>query len=206
MRKISWPLAGLLAVTVMLAACSPKPDPSMQVRQAVAQTLAAIPAPTNAPFPTPFPTPTPFDLSGLFCEYRFCIGHPPDMAFFDVSAQQNPVAPSSYSHGILAAYNTNLVIQVMWQISPGTTDPGFLLDLIVVEATDSPSGSMDAKHIGNFSALYMPISTTVSSLFPFGGAGAWTCGDRVFAWKAYTPDTGSAEALFNEAVGRFVCQ
>jgi hypothetical protein len=206
MRKTHTPLAGLVLVAVILAACSPKPDPNLQIRQAVAQTLAAIPTLTKPPLSTPFPSPTPFNLSGLFCEYKFCISHPQDMAFFDISAQQNPGAPSSYSHGILAAYKSNLVIQVMWQISPGTTDPGFLLDLIVEEATDTPRGSTGAKQIGNFSAVYLPLATTVSPLFPYGGAGAWTCGERVFAWKAYTPDTASPEALLNDAVSRFICQ
>lgn len=206
MRMTNTPLAGLLAATVLLAACGPKPNPELQIRQAVAQTLSAMPAATSAPLPTPFPSSTPFNLSGLFCEYRFCIGHPPEMAFFDVSAQQNPGAPSSYTQGILAAYSANLFIQVMWQISPGATDPGFLLDLIQDKSFDSPAGGMDARQIGNVNALYMPISSAASPVLPFGGAGAWTCGDRVFAWKAYTADVASAEALFNDALARFVCQ
>jgi len=200
------PLTGLLAATVILAACGPKPDLNLQIRQSVAQTVAAIPASTNASFPTPFPSSSPFSLVGLFCEYQFCLGHPQDMAFFDVSAQQNPGAPSSYTQGILAAYSSELFIQVMWQISPSTTDPAFLLDLILDKDLDTPVGSLVAKQIRSISALYRPISTTASPLLPYGGAGAWICGDRVFAWKTYAPDTTSPEALFNDAIGRFVCQ
>ncbi|MFX1538699.1 MAG: hypothetical protein ACFFDI_31310 [Promethearchaeota archaeon] len=33
-----------------------------------------------------------------------------------------------------------------------------------------------------------------------GGAAAWTCGERVFAWKAYTPQDGQAVSLFEEAI------
>lgn len=198
--------AGLLAVTVLLTACSPKPNPDLLVRQAVAQTMAAIPDSTRAPFPTPFPSPTPVNLIGLFCEYQFCISHPPDMAFFDVSAQQNPGAPSTYTQGILAAYSATLFIQLMWQIAPGSSDPTFLLDLILDEGLDVPSGSPITKQVGNVNALYTSINSTASPVLPFGAAAAWVCRDRVFAWKVYTPDTSSPEGLFNEAAARFVCQ
>lgn len=92
-------------ILFLLAACAPKatPDPNAQIRQAVAATLAAIPTVTPIPPPTSYPSPTPFSLIGLFCEYQFCVGHPVDMAFFDVSAQQNPAAPSSYGQGLIAA-------------------------------------------------------------------------------------------------------
>ena len=109
-------------ILFLLAACAPKatPDPNAQIRQAVAATLAAIPTVTPIPPPSSYPSPTPFSLIGLFCEYQFCVGHPVDMAFFDVSAQQNPAAPSSYGQGLIAAFNGNLFIQVMWQVAPGT--------------------------------------------------------------------------------------
>jgi hypothetical protein len=81
---------------LLIAACGPKgPSQEMQIRQAVAGTLSAIPTATRASLPTPFPTATAFSLAGLFCEYQFCIGHPQDMAFFDVSARNNPGAPST---------------------------------------------------------------------------------------------------------------
>jgi hypothetical protein len=200
-------LASLALLTLyLLSACGPRPNPDLQIRQAVAQTLAALPEPTRAQLPTPLPPSTPFSLAGLFCEYRFCIGHPEDMAFFDVSAQQNPGAPSAYAQGILAAYTANLFIQVMWQVSPGSTEASFLIELILDERYDAAASSLSAEPAGSIQALYMDISTSASPLLPYGGAGAWTCGDRAFAWKAYTPDVASARNLFDAALARFVCQ
>jgi hypothetical protein len=194
----------------LLAACSPKaptPSPQQLIQQAVAATIAAIPIPTQVPPPTPYPTPTAFNLAGLFCEYQFCIGHPIDMSFFDLSAQQNPTLPSTYSQGMVTAFNINssLFIQVMWQSAPGTADPQFMLDLILDDATDLPQGNKDIKLVRGMNVMYTPIATTATPLLPFGGAAAWTCGERVFAWKMYTPDANTAGPLFEEALARFNC-
>src|SRR5689334_24838836 len=129
----------LIILVFILTACGQRTDPNSQINQAVAATLSAIPTPTPHPISTPYPSPTAFSLSGLFCEYQFCIGHPIDMAFFDLSAQQNPTLPSTYSQGMVTAFNINssLFIQVMWQTAPGAADPQFLLDLILDDAKDS---------------------------------------------------------------------
>lgn len=196
---------GIILAVFIVTACAPKPDPGAQVAQAVIETLAAIPSPTPPPIPTPYPSPTPFDLAGLFCEYQFCIGHPIDMAFYDVSAQQNAASPSTHSQGILAAFNGNLFIQLIWQLAPGAADPQFLLDLILDEGLDTRVGTLDVKLIRDMNVIYIPITSTATPLLPFGASAAWTCGDRVFAWKIYTPDASSAQALFDSAFSRFVC-
>ncbi|MCI0556528.1 MAG: hypothetical protein L0287_36765, partial [Anaerolineae bacterium] len=193
----------ILIVALIVTACAPKPDPNIQIQVAVASTLSAIPTNTSQPIPTPYPSPTPFDLRGLFCEYQFCIGHPIDMAFYDVSAQQNPAAPSSYSQGLLAAFNGNLFIQMMWQLAPGAADPQFLLDLILDDGIDTRVGTLDVKLIRDMNVIYTPVTSTATTLLPYGGAAAWTCGDRVFAWKAYAPDETSAPGLFDAALARF---
>ncbi len=195
----------VLALALIVTACAPKPDPNIQVQVAVASTLAAIPTTTSQPISTPYPSPTPFDLAGLFCEYQFCIGHPIDIAFYDVSAQQNPAAPSSYSQGVLAAFNGNLFIHMIWQVAPGTADPQFLLDLILDAQIDTRVGAPDVKLVRDMNVVYTSITSTASSLLPYGGAAAWTCGDRVFAWKAYAPDETTAPALFDAAISRFQC-
>ena len=198
----------LFIVSLIVTACGRRtPDPNILIDQAVAATLAAIPEPTRdtRPIPTPYPTPTPFDLRGLFCEYQFCVGHPQEMAFFDVNAQQNTGSPSTYSQGILATYNANLFIQMIWQLSPGTADPQFMLDLILDEGVDTRVGTLDVKLIRDMNVVYTPITTTASPILPFGGAAAWTCGERVFAWKVYTPDEASAAGLFESALARFNC-
>jgi len=199
---------GLLFLFVFIVtACGPKPDPDAQIRQIVAATLAAIPNATANPPPTPIPIPsaTPFDLTGMFCEYQFCVGHPADMAFYDVSAvTSNQGNPSTYQTGLMAAYSGNLLIQLIWQFSPGTADPRFLLDLILEDGMDTSVGTPEVKLIRDMNVVYTPITTTLA--LPFGGAAAWTCGDRVFAWKAYTPDEASPAGLFDSALARFVCK
>jgi hypothetical protein len=195
----------LFLLVVIVTSCGPKPDPEAQIRQIVAATLAAIPKVTVGPPPTPvppIPTATPFDLAGLFCEYQFCIGHPADMAFYDVSAvNSNQGTPSTYQTGLIAAYSGSLLIQ----FSPGTSDPRFLLDLIIEDGLDTGVGTPEVKLIRDMNVVYTPITTTATTVLPFGGAAAWTCGDRVFAWKAYTPDEASAAGLFDTALSRFGC-
>ena len=200
----------LFLMVLIVASCGPKPDPEAQIRQIVAATMAAIPKATASPPPTlipPIPTATPFDLTGLFCEYQFCIGHPADMAFYDVSAvNSNQGTPSTYQTGLMAAYSGNLLIQLIWQFSPGTSDPRFLLDLIIEDGLDTGVGTPEVKLIRDMNVVYTPITTTATTVLPFGGAAAWTCGDRVFAWKTYTPDEASPAGLFDSTLSRFVCR
>ena len=203
MRFHSLPFLFLLIVT---ACARSTPDPNALIDQAVAATLSSIPAPTSNPIPTPYPSPTPFDLNGLFCEYQFCIGHPADMAFYDVSAvTSNQANPSTYQNGLMSSNNGNLFLILMWQFSPGTADPSFLLDLILEDGLDTPVGSPEVKLIRDMNVVYTPITTTATPLLPFGAAAAWTCGERVFAWKVYTADEASAAGLFDSSFVRFNC-
>lgn len=194
----------LILLAIILTACTPKPDPNVQVQVAVLQTVAALPTATSQPPPVPFSTPTPFDLKGLFCEYQFCVGHPADMAFFDVSAQNNPASPSTYSQGLIAAFNASLFLQMLWQLAPGTADPQFMLDLIL-DDVDTRVGNLDVKLIRDMNVVYTPITTTATPVLPFGAAGAWICGERAFAWKVYSPQAENTQALFDQALERFQC-
>jgi hypothetical protein len=192
----------------LLSACAPKanPDFNQQVDQAVAGTLSSIPTGTLVPIPTPYPTSTPLDLNGLYCEYQFCIGHPAGMAFYDHLASLNPQTPSRYDNGFLVAYQIPaMVIHLIWLQAPGTADPGFLLDTLLDIKVDTRSGNLDVKLVRGMNVIYTPITTAISPDVPFGGAGAWTCGERVFAWKAYTPNADTAGPLFEEALARFMC-
>ena len=192
-------------LVLILTACAPRPDPNVQIQVAVLQTVAAMPTNTAQPPPVPLPTATPFDLKGVFCEYQFCVGHPADMAFFDVSAQKNPVSPSTYSQGIIAAFNANLFIQMIWQIAPGTADPQFMLDLIL-DDVDTRTASLDVKRVRDMNVIYTPITSTATPVLPFGAAGAWICGERAFAWKVYSPQAENTQALFEQALERFQCE
>ena len=170
----------------------------------MAATLASIPTNESAPPPTPFPTATPFDLKGLFCEYQFCIGHPVDMAFFDVLAQNNKATTSTYSQGIIASFNSNLFTQMIWQLSPGSADPQFMLDLIL-DDVDTRVGDLNVSLIHDMNVIYAPITTTATPVLPYGGIGAWICGERAFAWKVYSPQADNTQALFDDAINRFRC-
>ena len=189
----------------VFASCAPKPNPDAQIQLAVAQTIAAIP--TYTPYPTPriSPTATPMSLSGMFCEYEFCIGHPVSIAFFDLNAQHNPLAQSSITQGMLAAYISGLLIQVIWQDATGASDASFMLGTIMNSKIDSRSGDLKTFHLGGLNVDYVPITTTATSSLPYGGAAAWMCGGRAFAWKAYTPQAGLATNLLNEALQKFRC-
>ena len=194
-----------LIVFIVTACTFPRANPNAEIQQAVAATLAAMPTASAPPVSTPFPTPTPFDLAGLFCEYQFCIGHPIDMAFYDVSAQQNLGTPSSYAQGLIAAFNATFFIQMVWQLSPGAADPQFMLDLILDDGLDTRVGTLEVKLMRDMNVIYTPITSTATPLLPFGGSAAWICGDRAFAWKVYTPDEQSAPTVFENSFNRFTC-
>jgi hypothetical protein len=197
----------LLAGVLFTAACgSNAPSPDL-VRIAVESTLHALPPSTRVPPTLIVPTPTPITLTGLYCEYQFCIGHPPDMAFYDVSAAQNQKAPSTISQGILASYNANLFLLVMWQAAPGSNDAQFMLDPILQYGADTRNGSVQPKLAGDLDVYYVPItpSAGAASTLPFGGAAAWMCGGRAFAWKAYTAQAELAASLLADSLAKFRC-
>ncbi len=192
----------------VFASCAPAPtpNPDAQIQVAVAQTIAALP--TYTPYPTRLipPTPTLANLSGLFCEYQFCIGHPASIAFFDLEAQKNPQSPSSVSQGMLVAYDTSaVIIQVIWQDAAGANDASFMLDTIIDSKIDTRSGDMKALQVSGLNVDYVPITTTATSALPYGGAAAWMCGGRAFGWKAYTPQAELAAGQLNEALQKFRC-
>jgi hypothetical protein len=187
----------------------PQQDMERRIAQAVIGTVAALPSGT--PYPTPLstrviPTPTP-DPTGLFCEYRFCIGHPADVSFVDLSFNRdaNPVVISTYGQGKILAFRSDLFLFVIWQQDTGKWNPQAMLD-IVMGGDDTSAGATDVQRIDNLDVAYMPIKPPDSAnQVPFGGAATWRCGNRDFAWKAYTPQDGQAKELLKEALMRFYC-
>ncbi|MCZ2128262.1 MAG: hypothetical protein LC099_10885 [Anaerolineales bacterium] len=208
MKKQTPLLSTFSLILFLLAACAPKQIqlPDEFVKKAVSATLTALPAPTQSAPPTALPAPTAFSLAGLFCEYQFCIGHPLDVAFFDVSAKQSSAPPNTYSQGILAGLNGKLFIQLIWQLSPGSSNPQFLFDAILNDAVDVAAKNSSVFLVRGMNVVYDDISSTATSTLPYGGGGAWTCGDRVFAWKVYTPQAENARPLFDAALDRFICE
>lgn len=197
-------LIGLALVATLFFSCAPKaPEPNLD--QIVAATMVALPVNPPPPTYTPYPTATPFDLRGFFCEYRFCVGHPAEITFFDLNAQKNPALPSTYDLGILAGASNDYYIQMVWQLAPGAADPQFMFDIILIGATDTRGENPEIKLIRGMNVVYIPLSSTLLPVLPNGGAGAWLCGDRVFAWKAYARQADAAKALFDEALSKFTC-
>ncbi|MCF6278076.1 MAG: hypothetical protein L3J16_04915 [Anaerolineales bacterium] len=203
MQKKYFVLPSLLVL--VLSACKPKtPLIDESIANAVAATIAAQPVATTAPTQTPYPTLTPqvLDLSRIFCEYQFCIGHPEGIALFDVRQAENP---SSYGEGMLASYRPDLFILLIWQLNNGSADPQFMLELVMDDNLDMRGGTLDVSLLGDLTVFYVPISTNATEVLPYGGAAAWTCGDRAFGWKIYTPQADMAQSLFTEAMREFRC-
>jgi len=205
MLKKSYLLLTLLTIFTLLSACTPKtPSPSMSVDEAVSAFLTSQPPPMAQPTYTPYPTYTPAApaLSGLFCEYQFCIGHPVDVALFDV---RESTEPSIYTDGILAAYRIpdyyNLFV---WQTRNGSDDPQFMLDIVLDANVDTRVGALDINMVGDLTTFYSAISN--GSAIPSGGAAAWICGDRAFGWKVYAESEEIAHTYFLDAISKFRCK
>ena len=197
-------LLPLLLITFsLLYACAPKtPSPGMSVDEAVSAFLTSQPQPTIQPTYTPYPTFTPAvpALTGLFCEYQFCIGHPADTVLFDVRDAQSP---SLYNDGMLAGYRVDYFNLVVWQPTNGSEDPQFMLDIVLDANVDTRVGTLDVSLIGDLTTFYTPISN--SSAIPSGGAAAWICGSRAFGWKVYAETEELAYNFFQEAISKFRC-
>jgi len=196
----------VISGSLLLASCGGQvtPDPQIQIRAAVAATIASIPTHTPYPIPTTVPSPTNFPLNGLFCEYGFCIGHPGDIYLLDSGARQNPPIPSAETNGILFGYNPSLFMQLIWRVSDPNFDPQSVMKLIL-EETQSFQGSLDVLLIGEMNVYFQP-TTTITPELPFGAAAVWQCGGRDFIWKVYTPQDGMARGLLSQSLTRFRCQ
>ncbi len=204
MRRIIFLFLALLTLT---SACKPQTSSSANstIGIAVSGTLAALPQPTMQPTYTPYPTLTPhiYTLQGLFCEYQFCIGHPSNIALFDVRKAENP---SVYSEGMLASYRPDLFTLFVWQLNHGSDDPQFMLELVMEDGLDTRRGTLDVNLLGDLTTFYTTINTTATEVLPAGGAAAWVCGDRAFGWKVYAPSEEIAQQLFEEAMSKFRCE
>ena len=93
----------------------------------------------------------------------------------------------------------------MWQDATGASDASFMLDTVMDSKINSRSGDLKAFQVGDLNIDYVAITTSATSSLPYGGAAAWICGGRAFAWKAYTPQADLAAGLLNEALKKFQC-
>lgn len=79
-----------------------------------------------------------------------------------------------------------------------------MLDLIL-DDVDTRVGDLNVSLIHDMNVIYAPITTTATPVLPYGGIGAWICGERAFAWKVYSPQADNTQALFDDAINRFRC-
>lgn len=183
----------------------PTPQIEATIAAAVASTLAAWPTPTTPPTPRsiPSPTATPFTLQGLFCEYRFCIGHPAGVAFYDLQAAQDQRQPSQVTKGMLVTYRDNLLILLEWQ--EGET-PQSLLNSLLDARFDTATAEPSQRTLAGREVWFLPLQTVATLTLPRGAIAAWQCEKRAFGWKSYTQTSEQAESLLQEALARFQCE
>lgn len=198
----------LLTLT-LLAACGADPTPAPPQPDVVATSVAAaLTALPQAAPPTPYPTYTPYptaDLSGLFCEYQFCLGHPANFPLFDLEVVNNYTTNrSDYSQGNLIGFNDQLYIFVVWNQFSGQFDPNVALTIVLGE--DLPGRTIISEDMNGRAVTYLTLESTPSEVVPFGLAAVWKCGDRWFGWKVYSMNDGQVLDLLWEAVSRFTCR
>lgn len=199
-------LVGILSAVALLVGCKPKsqptPDLSGLISSAVQATIAAMPQPTSVPLPTAQPT---AELSGLFCEYEFCVGHPTDVPLFDARRESNAAEFSTYGAGRVAGYRQDLFLLAAWVGSAGAWDPGGMMKTVEDEFGVSPSADYKIDLIGQQNVAYQPITPPANSVFTGGLSAAWRCGDRDFIWMAFTTTENQGSALLNDALAKFRC-
>jgi hypothetical protein len=189
----------LLAALGLLAACGPyRGEPPS------APTAAPPAVPTATPYPTYTLYPTA-DLSGLYCEYDFCIGHPPEIPFFDLEvANQALTERSSYAQGNLIGFDHQLYLFLIWSQLPGEFDPAAMIDRVLLD--DSAQSTTFSESLGGRTVTYVALASTPSpDVLPHGLAAAWRCADRAFGWKAYVHQEDQASDLLHQALARFAC-
>ncbi len=201
----------LLLLLAGLTACRPQTpapvDEAARVQAAAAATLTAPPPPSCPPSPTPPAapsTPTP-DLTNLFCQYEFCLGHPTETYLFDALVIREEHTASNYAYGLLMTYQANLFIQFNWSLLAGEPDPYAML---AVTAGDDivDMDNLQVDSLSGWIVTYAPLLKTASpNVLPYGLVASWSCGDREFGWKAYTAAENQALPLLNAALERFHC-
>ena len=201
-------LATILLASLLLGSCRPKPqaqpDLSALINSAVAATVAALPQPTAVTLPTA--PPTDDGLSGLFCEYEFCIGHPTDVPLFDAKRENNAAEFSGRGAGRLAGYRQDLFTIVGWVGSAGAWDPSGMMKVVQDEFGVTATGDYKIDLIQRLNVAYQPVTAPANSVFTGGLSAAWRCGDRDFIWMTFTTAENQATALLSDALAKFRCE
>jgi len=188
----------LSAALGLLAACGP----ASPLAGPANTPAAALPTYTVYPTYTPYPT---ADLAGLFCEYDFCIGHPPDVPLFDLEVVNQTVTNrSGYAQGNLIGFDQQFYVFLVWSQLAGEFDPAGMIDFIL--RGDTAQDPTFSESLGGRTVSFALLASTASpDVLPFGLAAAWKCGDRAFGWKVYTSVEGQGMDFLRQALARFGC-
>jgi len=194
-----------LLFALLLYGCRPKqqPDLAQEITNAVVGTLSAIPTPTLAPTPTPYTTQA---LSGLFCEYEFCIGHPARVPLFDAKRDANPAEFSAYGGGRIAGYRDDMFVILAWVASSGPWDPGGMMEVLQAEFATRANGDYRIDLLGDLNVAFQPVAAPPASVFTGGLSATWRCADRDFVWMAFSTHDGAPATLLTEALAKFRCE
>ena len=197
----------MLALACCAACAGPQPDRDSQIGWAVQATLQSFPGTDSKSPPTPLATATEISLDAVFCEYGFCVGHPQGLPLFDLVAKQNPnsLVASTRAEGTLASSATSVFIEFRWMSTFADPDPAVMLDLILEDRYDVPVGQPEVLTAGPLTAYFVVLETTAAEALPHGGAAAWRCGGRQFAWKVYTARAPLPRQYLMEALRTFRC-
>jgi len=184
---------------------TPSPEPTAY------PTYTPYPEPTAYPTFTPYPTHTPYpsqilDISNLFCEYDFCIGHPATLYLTDPSGIDQVDEWNIYGFGILVGVNDILMI-LEWDASTEAEwDAKFEIEDMLADG-EVIRGDVNEETVGDFMVTYVEYEhMDPSTMRPYGVAAAWFCGNRGFLLDISTQREGKAMDLAKQSIERFTCQ
>jgi len=184
---------------------TPSPEPTAY------PTHTPYPEPTAYPTFTPYPTHTPYpsqvlDISNLFCEYDFCIGHPATLYLTDPSGIDQVDEWNTYGFGILVGVNGTLMM-LEWDASTEAEwDAQFEIE-DMLSNEDVIRGDATEEMIGDFKVTYAEYEyMDLSRLRPYGVVAAWFCSNRGFVLDISTQREGIATDLVKQSIERFTCQ
>lgn len=213
MKKLSMIVLLLGITAALVAGCGSKPEPTATPAPTYTPYPEPTPYPTYTPNPTatPYPEPTPYptytpypepepqlpDLTNLFCEYEFCIGHPTEAHLTDIQA---PEEWNTYRNGVVMGVSATGILAVEWHIRT-RTEWNLENEIDEMIDKDTPLADVTEEMMGQYSVAYRPFQTTDK----YGVAGAWYCGERGFKAMVLVDDEDEGLDMLRQAMEAFTC-
>lgn len=190
---------------LLLSACGPsQQEINDQIAFSVVATISAIPSSTPFPTPTPYPTLKPQlpDLTDLFCEYEFCIGHPPGAYLVDLDA---PDEWSSHRSGGVIGFEDEIMFVYWITSSEANWNPTNEVDELLGGDEVAQSDFVE-ETMGDFTVIYQTYSDPSSNVAPYGVNAAWYCGNRGFTALIEAKREERALELLRASISSFICK